>query len=290
MNYETSLIQINKHILIKLEMNNISGSHKYRAARYIVENAINTGDIDHTTTVIEKTGGNFGFGLLAACLERNIPVELAIGLSFSKEKKSKLKSLGAILIGKEMLSEGKTPREVVEWHLENQKILGKKYYYTNQFFNIGSYLAHLETGNEIAKQLKKFYSRVTKVIFIGCAGTGASFAGVSDSLEKNGYLIKRVLVEPKGCDSKNNIFNDHSMEGMSVGVKPPFLNWDNIDEYQYVEDKDLNLIKKEAYKDTGFLIGNTSAACYKIAKSYHQYCSEECIVLTFFYDSGIWYQ
>ena len=273
-----------------MELNNISGSHKYRAANYIVENAISEGLIDANTTVIEKTGGNFGFGLLAACLKRNIPVELAIGLSFSKEKKEKLKNLGANLIGEEMLNNGKTPKEVVEWHLNNQRLLKKEYFYTDQFNNVGSYLAHLETGNEIARQLEKYHSELEEIILVGCAGTGASFAGVSDSLENNGYKVTRVLVEPKGCDSKNNVFIEHPMEGMSVGVKAPFINWEKIDEYYYAEIEKLHYSKKEIYSKLGLLVGNTSAACYQAVKFYQNKCTNKRKILTFFYDSGIWYK
>lgn len=42
-------------LLMKLEMNNPGGSHKYRAARHIVESAIGSGRIvPGRTTVIEK--------------------------------------------------------------------------------------------------------------------------------------------------------------------------------------------------------------------------------------------
>lgn len=38
-----------------------------------------------------------------------------------------------------------------EWHLANAHALGKRYFYTDQFSNIGSLDAHLhETGPEIA--------------------------------------------------------------------------------------------------------------------------------------------
>lgn len=285
----TDLVDINDNILVKMEINNLSGSHKFRAASYIIEKGIEDGLINEKTTIIEKTGGNFGFGLLAACLSRNIPVELAIGLSFSMAKKEKLKDLGAILIGKDMLESGKSPKEVIEWHLENQEMLGKKYFYTDQFNNIGSYFAHIQTGNEISSQLMNAFPKVNEIIMVGCAGTGASFSGISDSLEKNGYKVKRVLVEPRGCDSKNNIFISHRMEGMSVGVTPPFIKWDQIDEFYHVSDRSLSEIRKDIFKRYGLLVGHTSSACYEACVNLESECSDTRKILTFFYDSGIWY-
>jgi cysteine synthase len=45
------------------------------------------------TTVIEKTGGSFGFGLLAACHKYQVAVELAVGLGFSQTKRDLLECL-----------------------------------------------------------------------------------------------------------------------------------------------------------------------------------------------------
>jgi len=75
----SELINVSERIYTKLEMNNPGGSHKYRAARRIVEHAVRNGDIiPGVTTVIEKTGGSFGFGLLAACQAYQVAVELAV--------------------------------------------------------------------------------------------------------------------------------------------------------------------------------------------------------------------
>lgn len=287
---KTKLIEVEDNFLIKMELNNIAGSHKYRAAEYIIEKGIKDGLIDNKTTIIEKTGGNFGFGLLAVCLKKNIPVELAIGLSFSQEKKDKLKKLGAILIGQDMLEAGASPKEVIEWHIGNQEKLGKQYFYTDQFNNKGSYFAHVQTGNEIALQLRKEHASTFEIILVGCAGTGASLSGITDALINNGYKVYVVLVEPENCDTKNNIFKNHSFEGMSVGVVPPFLRWDIVHEVHQVSDMLVDQIKREIFKHYGFLVGNTSAACYEVARKFNSECNNSCKVLTFFYDSGIWYK
>lgn len=51
----SELISVSDRIYTKLEMNNPGGSHKYRAARRIVEHAVRKGEIiPGVTTVIEK--------------------------------------------------------------------------------------------------------------------------------------------------------------------------------------------------------------------------------------------
>lgn len=57
----SKLVRTGERILTKLEMNNPGGSHIYRAASFIIEAGLRSGDmVPGVTTVIEKTGGNFG--------------------------------------------------------------------------------------------------------------------------------------------------------------------------------------------------------------------------------------
>ena len=76
----TPIIKITDNIFAKFEAFNESGSHKVRAATFIIKNAIKQGKIiPGKTTVIEKTGGNFGFGLIYACNEFNVDVVKRVG-------------------------------------------------------------------------------------------------------------------------------------------------------------------------------------------------------------------
>ena len=287
----TELAKYNDRLYTKLELNSLGGSHKYRAARHIVQRAIERGDIrPGHTTVIEKTGGNFGFGLLAACYQHNVGVDLAIGLSFSPLKRKLLECFGARLIGKDMLQLGLTPRQVVEHHLEHQVELGKQYYYTDQFNNLDGVEAHrISTGPELAAQLRD--ARVGKsIVFVACAGTGASFTGVTQALIDHGFDVETVLVEPAECDLRRGIFADHRLEGMAVGVPPPFLDWSLVDEVCPVSLEQTLDAQRHFYRHNGVHIGNTSAGCFAVARQLldrHKYRNK--VVVTMAYDSGLWY-
>lgn len=76
----TPLIKISNNMVIKFVCFNVSGSHKVRAANFIIENVINQKKVvPETTTVIEKTSGNFGFGLISACNKFYFNMEIAVG-------------------------------------------------------------------------------------------------------------------------------------------------------------------------------------------------------------------
>jgi cysteine synthase len=200
----TDLQEVMPGLLAKFECNNAGGSHKVRAARFIVDCAIASGAIvPGKSTVIEKTGGNFGFGLAVACRSHNIRVELAVGLSFSPIKRHYLDLVGAHLVGVTMLQDGATPREVVEWHLDACRRFGTALFiYRSVQQRSECVAAHeLETGPEIAEQLKT-WPKVRKLTFVACAGTGASLTGIAKGLISAGYVVDVILVEPAGCESR----------------------------------------------------------------------------------------
>ncbi|WP_438395148.1 PLP-dependent cysteine synthase family protein [Caballeronia sp. DA-9] len=286
----TDLLEVLPGLLAKFECNNAGGSHKVRAARYIVDSAIATGAIvPGQTTVIEKTGGNFGFGLALACRPHRIRVELAVGLGFSQLKRQYLAFVGARLVGASMMEKGATPRDVVQWHLEHADELGRHYFYTDQFANKASVAAHeLETAPEIAHQLAA-WPHVRKLTFVACAGTGASLTGIANGLISAGYCVDVILVEPDGCDARNAVFVDHKLEGMSVGVAPPFLDWAMIKETRAVDYANVAAAKSDFARRTGFLVGNTTAACLSVAMPLAATMRADSKVLTLVYDHGLWY-
>lgn len=266
-------------------------THKVRAARHIVREGIASGKIvPGKTTVIEKTGGNFGFGLVVACQEYGIPVELAVGLSFSPIKRRCLEFFGAELIGLDMLEKGAKPREVIDWCLANQSSLGKEYFFTDQFNNPCSLEAHFsETGPEIAAQLAEHYPELEALTFVSCGGTGASLTGIARALKDAGYAVNVVLVEPQGCDSMRGVFVDHPFEGMSVGVAPPFLDWSLINEVEYIEFSQAVDTQRLLSTRTGYFVGNTSAACLQVALRRSFSVNPHHKILTMIYDHGLWY-
>lgn len=287
---QTPLREIEPGLLVKFELDIPGASHKVRAARHIVRCAVKTGQIvPGQTTVIEKTGGNFGFGLVLACSEIGVPVELAVGLSFSPLKRRFLEFSGATLIGIDRLQAGATPREVVEWHLANALMLGKSYFYTDQFNNPGSIEAHeYETGPEIANQLKKL-DGIQAISFVSCAGTGAHLTGISRALRRAGYAVDVTLVEPAGCDSRAGVFVDHRFEGMAVGVKPPLLDWDLVSDTVRVDHVTMLATQQRYAAKHGYLVGNTSAACIAVASALADRMKASHKVLTIAYDHGLWY-
>lgn len=287
----TPLVELLPGIKSKLEYLNPGGSHKTRAAEYLLRSGIADGTIvPGVTTVIEKTGGNFGLGLAVGCARQGVPLELAVGLGFSALKKRALERAGAFLIGNEMLHQGATPREVVDWHLENQDQLGKNYFYTNQFGNERCVDAHFyTTGVELTLQLQQLdvYGD-TALTLVSGAGTGATMTGVGRRLRQEFPDTKIVLVEPEGSSVRANKHTDHRMEGISVGVVPPFLQLADVDQFMICTEDEMTSIQNEIARTKGVLIGNSAAGVLGAARRYKAQNADR-VVITLVYDEGHWY-
>jgi len=161
-----------------------------------------------------------------------------------------------------------TPKEVVQYHMDEQRVLGKRYFYTDQFLSrMGVEVHRPQTGAELASQLQQREDAGREVVLIGGAGTGASFTEISLALRDAGFRFNSVLVEPEGCDMRSGLFTEHRIEGISVGVTAPFLDWDLVYEVQTVGLQDVLAAQRWFYLQTGIFVGNSSAANTAVARS-----------------------
>ncbi len=290
LNAATALRQIAPRLLMKFEMDQAGGSHKARAARRVIRLGIARGlIIPGVSTVIEKTGGNFGLGLALACREVDVTLELAMGLSFSPARREHLRWLGVSLIGESEMRLGKTPREVIEKQLSQAGDLGRSYYYPDQFNNRDCVDAHeLDTGAELVAQLAD-WPQAQRVHLVACAGTGAHLTGISRALQKAGYPLEVTLVEPQGCRTREGVFLDHTLEGMSVGVKPPLLDWSLVSATASVSPSEARDAQAWLARERGYWVGRTTSACLAVGYRLAQRVPAGTAAVLMAYDHGGWY-
>lgn len=287
--FETPIYSIDR-LLLKLEQTNIGGSHKSRSARWMVGCAIDAGELNPGQIILEKTGGNLGIGLAIEAAKLGFALELAVGLNFSARKKDILTRYGALLIGDEMMRGGMLPRDVIAYHLENQEEMGKSYVFLDQFKNPANLDAHFrETGAEVVRYIDAEKLNDKKIFLVGGVGSGASISGVGRAV-KNAYPHAEVIaVQPEGCDIVQEIFKEHTLQGIAVGVKPAILQVDIID--RWVSCSEFNALKAREWllKKHGIFAGPSTGANIHVARKVVD-AYPESIVLTFVYDSGESYE
>src|SRR5690349_15149901 len=84
-------------VLLKLEIENPTGSMKDRMALAMVEAAQADGRLRPGGSVVEYTGGSTGVSLAFVCAAKGIPLQIVTSIAASKEKRDHMAALGARL-------------------------------------------------------------------------------------------------------------------------------------------------------------------------------------------------
>ena len=151
----------------KLEGDNPGGSVKDRAAKSMIQGALERGEIKAGTKLIEATSGNTGIALAMIARLYGIEIELAMPSNSTKERVLTMEAFGA----KVTLTE--TIESARDYAIEKSK--SGEFILLNQFENPDNYLAHYRTtGPEIYRDTQ---GKITH--FVSSMGTTGTIMGTS---------------------------------------------------------------------------------------------------------------
>ena len=251
-NYEYK--KIKKHVYVKLEYYNLTGSIKDRVAYYIINNAYKKGTLKKGMPIIEATSGNTGIALSALGTYYGHDVYIFMPDWASIERIKLMKSYGAkvILYSKE---EGGFIRCVKEAEKLALKLNG---FLANQFSNNDNFLAHYETtAPEIIKKVPEEISA-----FISGIGTGGTLMGTGKKLKEEFDDLKIIALEPDKMPivSSGKIIGQHKIEGVGDDFVPDLVDKNAIDDYILVNDEDAINMSRILAKKLGLGVGISSGA------------------------------
>ena len=175
-------------LLFKLEGQNPGGSVKDRAALNMISNALERGEINKETPLIEATSGNTGIALAMIASVYGLNIELVMPENSTIERVQTMRAYGA----KVTLTPEALGIEGARDYAEN-KVLHEGYYSFNQFSNPDNWKAHYKsTGPEIWSDTQ---GKVTH--FISSMGTTGTIMGTSTYLKEQNSDIQIVGVQPE---------------------------------------------------------------------------------------------
>jgi len=175
-------------LLFKLEGQNPGGSLKDRAALNMISNALERGEINKETPLIEATSGNTGIALAMIASVYGLNIELVMPENSTIERVQTMRAYGA----KVTLTPETIGIEGARDHAEN-KVLHEGYYSFNQFSNPDNWKAHYKsTGPEIWRDTQ---GKVTH--FVSSMGTTGTIMGTSTYLKEQHSGIQIVGVQPE---------------------------------------------------------------------------------------------
>uniref|UniRef100_A0A7S0C1C0 Tryptophan synthase beta chain-like PALP domain-containing protein n=1 Tax=Proboscia inermis TaxID=420281 RepID=A0A7S0C1C0_9STRA len=292
----SSLLSLKKDVKIyaKCEYMNPSGSIKDRIAGFILQAAIDSGELKKGMTVVAATSGNTGAAIAMACALRGYDYVVITNEKCSIEKIDSMKAYGGtVLVAKAGLpADHPESYENIELAMVSKD--PKKYFGVNQYGNQNNSLAYSRTlGPEIYSQTKGSITH-----FVAGSSTGGTLTGTARFLKTMNPEIKAVLADPKGSVLWDNFVNGvpedqlkvgkWEIEGVGKDSIPGVLSWDVVDGAQNGDDASSFYTCREVAEKCGILIGGSSGLNLHAA-SVLSGKIEKGLIVTVLPDSGIKY-
>src|ERR687891_969425 len=294
----TPLVRINRitngvvkaTVLAKLETFNPGNSIKDRMAVRMIEDAERDGRLKPGGTIVEGTSGNTGMGLAIAAVIKGYRCIFTTTDKQSKEKIDALRAFGAEVIVCPTNVEPEDPRSYysVSSRLEREV---PKAWKANQYDNLSNSAAHYEqTGPEIWEQTD---GRVTQLV-VG-VGTGGTASGVGRYLKERNAAIRvwgidtygSVFKKYKetGVFDKNEIY-PYITEGIGEDFLPKNVDFDVIDHFEKVTDKDAAIMTRRIAREEGIFAGNSAGSAMAGLLQLKDRFTERDVIVVIFHDHG----
>lgn len=239
---ELQFINPNKNVKIfaKLEGNNPGGSVKDRAALNMIRSALERGDINGNSKLIEATSGNTGIALAMIASMYKIPIELVMPSNSTRERTLTMEAFGATVT---LLDDIEVCRDYAE-----EKSASGDYFLLNQFANPDNYLAHYKTtGPELWRDTD---GQITH--FVSSMGTTGTIMGTSMFLKEQNPNIQLI-----GCQPTEN----SSIPGIRrwpIEYLPKIFDARRVDRTIDVSQEDATLMARRLAKEEGIFGGMSS--------------------------------
>lgn len=275
----TPMVRLNKigkdipgTILVKVEYFNPGNSTKDRMALKMVEDAEKAGKLKPGGTIIEGTSGNTGMGLALAAIAKGYRCIFTMADKQSQEKINILKAVGAEVIVCPTNVEPEDPRSYYSVARKLNADIPNSYY-PNQYDNLSNAAAHFETtGPEIWRQSG---GKITH--YVATVGTGGSMCGTARFLKQQNSNMKAIGIDTYGSVFKKyketGVFDRNEIypyltEGFGEDILPKNVDFDAIDQFIKVSDKDGAIMARRLSREEGLFVGWSSGSAMHGALEY----------------------
>ena len=275
----TPMVKLNKifkgipgTVLAKMEYFNPGNSTKDRMALKMIEDAEKAGLLKPGGTIIEGTSGNTGMGLALTAITKGYKCIFIMADKQSQEKINILRAVGAEVIVCPTNVEPEDPRSYYSVARKLNKDTPNSIY-PNQYDNPSNAQAHYEsTGPEIWTQTG---GKITH--YAATVGTGGSMCGTAKYLKEHKPEIITVGIDTygsvfkkykeTGVFDKNEIY-PYLTEGFGEDILPKNVDFDLIDLFIKVTDKDGAIMARRLSREEGMFVGWSSGSAVHGAVEY----------------------
>jgi cystathionine beta-synthase len=293
----TPMVKINRitkdlkaTVVVKIETGNPGNSIKDRMAVKMIEDAERDGRLKPGGTIIEGTSGNTGMGLAIAAVIKGYKCIFTTTDKQSKEKVDALRAFGAEVIVCPTNVDPEDPRSYYSVSSRLEKEIPNSWK-PNQYDNLSNTAAHYEqTGPEIWEQTG---GKVTHLV-VG-VGTGGTITGTGKYLKEKNPDIKVLGIDTYGSVFKKyketGIFDKNEIypyitEGIGEDFLPQNVDFNVIDHFEKVTDKDAAIMTRRIAREEGIFAGNSAGSAMAGLMQMKDMFKEGDLVVVIFHDHG----
>jgi cysteine synthase B len=237
----------NVKVFAKLEGNNPGGSVKDRPALNMIRSALERGDINSNTKLIEATSGNTGIALALMAKLFGMEIELVMPSSSTRERVLTMEAFGGKVT---LLDSIEECRDYAE-----EKGASGDFFLLNQFANPDNYKAHYKTtAPEIWRDTDK-----TITHFVSSMGTTGTIMGCSMFLKEQNNNIQIVGCQPT---------EESSIPGIRRWPKeylPKIFDPSKVDRIIDVSQQEATEMTRKLAKEEGIFAGMSSGGAASAA-------------------------
>jgi cysteine synthase B len=227
-------------IFAKLEGNNPGGSVKDRPALNMIRSALERGDINQSSRLIEATSGNTGIAMALMAKLFGIEIELVMPSTSTRERVLTMEAFGAKVTLLESI-------EICRDYAEEKAATGH-FYILNQFANPDNYKAHYKTtGPEIWKDTGNGITH-----FVSSMGTTGTIMGCSRFFKEQNENVQIIGCQPT---------EESSIPGIRrwpVEYLPKIFEPSRVDRIMDVTQAEAIAMTRKLAKEEGIFAGMSS--------------------------------
>lgn len=295
----TPLVKLNNTVetdalvLAKVETFNPGHSIKDRMALKMIEDAEADGRLCKGGTIIEGTSGNTGMGLALAAIQKGYKCIFVMADKQSKEKMDILRAVGAEV---KVCPTDVAPEDPRSYYSVSKSLSEKlpNSWYVNQYDNPSNAKAHYQsTGPEIWEQTQ---GKITHLV-VG-VGTGGTISGTAKYLKEQNPDIKIWGIDTYGSVfkkyhetgefDKKEIYS-YITEGIGEDILPANVDFNIIDHFEKVTDKDGAIMARRISCEEGIMVGYSAGSAVAGINQMKKKLTKNDIVVVIFHDHGTRY-
>jgi len=250
--------------LIRLAPNLVVASFrlmKILPAKYIIERALQRGEIHPDYPILESSSGTFALGIGIVCAEKGVRFHIVSDAAIDARLGDRLQQLG----GKVQIV---CPRPGAEKNIQVLRLEAlhehlrenPQAFWTRQYDNLDNQQAYRNFAEQLLNVLG------TDIVVVGTVGSGGSTCGTIKTLRAVEPSIRLIGVDTFGSVLFGLPVGKRELRGLGNSIFPNNLDHSCFDEVHWVSAPDVYHYTRKLHSQFGLFCGPTSGAAYQVAR------------------------